>query len=162
MADRIAVLDHGRVVQMGTPEDLYESPATPFVARFLGDSNVFSGVLEAAGGATALRDGEARWVVDASAVDAIGLRAGEAASAVVRPERMALGRAGAPPKGENLVSGIVAETVYLGAARKVVVDLPDGRTLQVRLEAWSGDVELAPGDSVVVGWSASDAAIVPA
>ncbi|HSG13443.1 MAG TPA: ABC transporter ATP-binding protein [Gaiellaceae bacterium] len=161
MADRIAVLDHGRAVQTGTPEELYESPATPFVARFLGDSNVFSGILETAGATTALRDGDARWVIDSSAAAAVDLQAGASASAVVRPERMALGPAGAPPAAENLVSGVVAETVYLGAARKVVVDLPDGRSLQVRLEAWSGDVELAPGDSVVVGWSAADAAIVP-
>jgi ABC-type Fe3+/spermidine/putrescine transport system ATPase subunit len=157
MADRIAVLDRGRVVQVGAPEALYESPASPFVARFLGDSNVFSGTLE---GEATLRDGESRWIVEPAAVAELGLQAGDTGSAVVRPERMAISRAGTPPAAPNLVSGVVAETIYLGAARKIVVDLPDGRTVQVRLESRSDEAELAPGDAVVVGWSPADAALV--
>jgi hypothetical protein len=73
---------------------------------------------------------------------------------------MTIGPATDPPADENLVSGFVAETVYLGAARKIVVDLPGGRTVQVRLESRAGGVGLEPGDAVVVGWSPSDAALV--
>jgi spermidine/putrescine ABC transporter ATP-binding subunit len=160
MADRIAVLDRGRVVQTGAPEELYEKPATPFVAGFLGDSNVFSGTLELAGDGAALRDGEARWIVDPAAVAEHGLGAGDTASVVIRPERMEIAPAATPPAEENLVSGVVAETVYLGAARKVVVDLPGGRTVQVRLESHRGELELSPGEAVVVGWSSADAAVV--
>ena len=145
MADRIAVLEHGRVVQMGQPEELYESPASPFVARFLGDSNVFLGAVETDERGTALRDGQARWVVDAEAVTALGLPAGASASAVGRPERMTIGPAQASPADTNLVSGVLAATVSLGAARKIVVDLPNGRTVQVRLESRSGTAELEPG-----------------
>jgi spermidine/putrescine ABC transporter ATP-binding subunit len=160
MADRIAVLDRGRVVQMGAPEELYERPATPFVAGFLGDSNVFSGTVELADGGAALRDGEARWIVDPASVSGLGLGAGDRASAVVRPERIAIAPAAAPPAVENLVSGVVAETVYLGAARKLVVDLPGGQTVQIRLESHRDELELSPGDTVVVGWSPADAALV--
>ncbi len=160
MADRIAVLDRGRVVQTGAPEELYEKPATPFVAGFLGDSNVFPGTIELTHGVAALRDEDTRWVVRTEAVSELGLGEGDAASAVVRPERMAIGPAATPPVAENLVSGVVAETVYLGAARKIVVDIPSGRTVQVRLESRSGRAELSPGDAVVVGWSPADAALV--
>jgi spermidine/putrescine ABC transporter ATP-binding subunit len=160
MADRIAVLDRGRVVQTGAPEALYESPATPFVAGFLGDSNVFSGTVELHEGVAALLDGEARWIVDPAAVAERGLGGGDRASAVVRPERVVIGRSGAPPAADNLVSGVVAETVYLGAARKIVVDLPSGRTVQVRLESRSDESDLAAGEAVVVGWSPADAALV--
>ena len=160
MADRIAVLERGRVVQTGAPDELYERPASPFVAGFLGDSNIFGGSLEIGEGVAALRDGEARWIVEPKAVEHLGLRAGDAAAAVVRPERMTIGPKTAPPIAENLVSGVVAETIYLGAARKIIVDLPGGRTVQVRLESRSEHAELAPGDAVIVGWTPADAALV--
>ena len=163
MADRIAVMEHGKVVQIGEPESLYESPGTPFVARFLGDSNLFTGTLDMGAGAPSLVDGEVRWVVDANAVGRLGLTSGSEATVVVRPERMSIveaaGGAG-PPASTNAVSGVVAETVYLGAARKIVVDLPGGRTVQVRLESRGEGPGFAPGDAVVVGWEAGAATLV--
>ncbi|GIU96081.1 MAG: polyamine-transporting ATPase [Gaiellaceae bacterium] len=159
MADRIAVLDRGRVVQLGDPETLYEAPASPFVARFLGESNLFSGTLEFRGDEAFLVDREARWRVDAQAAARSGIAPGRKALAVVRPERMAMVRDPGPGAPTNLVSGIVAEIVYLGAARKVVVDLPDGSSLQVRLES-RADASFAPGEAVVVGWAPEDAALV--
>ena len=163
MADRIAVMEHGKVIQIGAPETLYESPGTPFVARFLGDSNLFTGTLDAVGGPPSLVDGEARWLIDAGAVDRLGLAPGSEATVVVRPERMSIvaaaGGAGLPG-GANAISGVVAETVYLGAARKIIVDLPDGRAVQVRLESRSRDATFAPGEAVVVGWAPGDATLV--
>ena len=163
MADRIAVMDHGKVVQIGTPETLYESPGTPFVARFLGDSNLFTGTLDTARGAPSLVDGDARWLVDAEAASRLGLTEGAEATAVVRPERMSIVAArsvGGLPAGVNAVSGVVAETVYLGAARKIVVDLPDRHSVQVRLESRAPRSAFAPGDAVVVGWEPGDASLV--
>jgi hypothetical protein len=64
------------------------------------------------------------------------------------------------PAGANAVSGVVAETVYLGAARKIIVDLSDGRSVQVRLESRARDTAFAPGDAVVVGWAPGDATLV--
>ena len=163
MADRIAVMEHGKVIQIGAPEALYESPGTPFVARFLGDSNLFTGTLDAGGGAPSLVEGEARWLVDAGSVDRIGLGPGSEATVVVRPERMSIVSAGSGaglPAGANAASGVVAETVYLGAVRKIIVDLPDGRSVQVRLESRARDSAFAPGDAVVVGWAPGDATLV--
>jgi len=163
MADRIAVMERGKVVQIGAPETLYESPGTPFVARFLGDSNLFTGTLAAGGGAPSLVGGDARWLVDAEAVNRLGLVEGSEATAVVRPERMTIvaasGAAGVPA-GANAVSGVVAETVYLGAARKIVVDLPDRKSVQVRLESRAQHSTFAPGDAVVIGWAPGDASLV--
>jgi len=163
MADRIAVMEHGKVVQIGAPETLYESPGTPFVARFLGDSNLFTGTLDAVCGPPSLADGESRWLVDPDAVDGLGLAPGSEATVVVRPERMSIVAAGGVadlPAGANAVSGVVAETVYLGAARKIIVDLSDGRSVQVRLESRARDTAFAPGDAVVVGWAPGDATLV--
>jgi spermidine/putrescine ABC transporter ATP-binding subunit len=163
MADRIAVMERGKVVQIGAPEALYETPVTPFVARFLGDSNLFTGALDAGGGVPSLTEGQARWLVDAGAVDRLGLSPGAEATVVVRPERMSIVAASGAdrlPAGTNAVSGIVAETVYLGAARKIVVDLPEGRSVQVRLESRARDVAFGPGDAVVVGWMPAEATLV--
>jgi putrescine transport system ATP-binding protein len=159
MADRIAVLDRGRVVQLGAPETLYEQPATPFVARFLGESNLFHGTLELRDDGAFLVDGDVRWKVDAAAAARLGIEPGASATAVVRPERMTLAPAPGPEAPANLVSGVVAEVVYLGAARKVVVDLPSGRSVQIRLES-RAELAGAPGDPVLVGWAPSDAALV--
>ena len=163
MADRIAVMEHGKVIQIGAPETLYESPGTPFVARFLGDSNLFTGTLDAGGVAPSLVGGDARWLVDAEAVSRLGLVEGSEATAVVRPERMSIVAASAAaglPAAVNAVSGVVAETVYLGAARKIVVDLPDRHSVQVRLESRAPHSAFAPGDAVVVGWVPGDASLV--
>ena len=163
MADRIAVMEHGKVVQIGAPETLYESPGTPFVARFLGDSNLFTGTLEMGSGTPSLVGGDTRWLVDGEAVSRLGLAEGFEATAVVRPERMSIVVASAAaglPAGVNAVSGVVAETVYLGAARKIVVDLPDRHSVQVRLESRSAHSTFAPGDAVVVGWAPDDASLV--
>ena len=166
MADRIAVMEDGRIVQVDTPEGLYESPQSPFVARFLGDSNLFTGTIERAEAAVTLRDGDAAWAVPAAVVDGLGLTAGDEATIVVRPERMVLipaaGGGAAVPSGANVLSGIVAETVYLGVARKVVVQLDRGGTLHVRLEG-EARVASAPetGSRVLVGWAPEAGVVVP-
>jgi ABC-type Fe3+/spermidine/putrescine transport system ATPase subunit len=111
----------------------------------------------------ALVDGEARWLVEPGAPGRAGLDTGAEATIVVRPERILLvpaAAAGCLPAGANAVSGVVAETVYLGAARKIVVDLPDGRTLQVRRETRADQGEPGPGAAVVAGWLPADAVLV--
>ncbi|MCS7005938.1 MAG: ABC transporter ATP-binding protein [Thermoleophilia bacterium] len=163
MADRIAVLDRGRIVQVGEPETLYEVPETLFVARFLGESNLFSGTLELGEDRAFLVDSDVRWEVDAAQARRRGLAPGTRATAVVRPERTIVAAATRPPTPAppNLASGVVAETVYLGAARKVVVDLARGGTVQARFES-RGDGAFAPGEAVVVGWEPAAAALVVA
>ncbi len=162
MADRIAVMEHGKVVQLGSPESLYETPGTPFVARFLGDSNAFGGTLSVRDGVATLVDGEARWLVDPGQVARAGLADGAEATIVVRPERMTIAGVGAAVAADaNALSGTLAETVYLGAARKLVVDLADGRSVQVRLESRAEAAGLTAGDAVVVAWQPDDGVLVP-
>jgi ABC-type Fe3+/spermidine/putrescine transport system ATPase subunit len=128
MADRIAVMHEGAVAQVGTPDELYERPGTRFVANFLGDANVFD---EGA-------DGRA---------------------VVVRPERLRVAPAGAPERLDGVVRtlpGRLAEVVYLGTARKYVVDLHDGRTVQARVPVREDRTPLTAGDEVLLGWEDGD------
>lgn len=108
MSDRIAVFNHGRIEQVATPRDLYELPATPFVAGFVGTSNVLDGAA-----ATALL--------------------GEPGTFSVRPEKIHLHLDDAPPAMPHAVTaaGVVREVVYLGSATQSIVDLDLGGSLIV-------------------------------
>jgi spermidine/putrescine transport system ATP-binding protein len=117
MADAIAVMNRGRIEQLGPPEELYERPATAFVAGFLGASNLLPGVVEGPD-AVRLESGE---LIRAR----VNARAG-AVAAGVRPEKISIG----PRGGENRLEGTVAETAYLGVATQVVVRTNAG-TVQV-------------------------------
>jgi spermidine/putrescine transport system ATP-binding protein len=140
MADSIAVMDQGHIEQLGHPEELYERPATAFVAGFLGASNLLPGVVEGADGVR-LEDGTlVRAVVDG--------RAGPVAAGV-RPEKITLGEAGGP----NRLSGTVVETAYIGVATQVVVRTPAGTVQVFAQNVDSGGRIPGPGVSVTLSWS---------
>lgn len=135
MADRIAVLRDGHVEQVGAPDELYERPATRFVAGFLGDANLFPAGTP--GEEIVVRPERLRLAL---AADASALGAG-----VAETRR-----------------GRVAEVAYLGTARKYVIDLEGGGTAQARVASVDDSSPLTAGDEVVVGWAASDGVVVAA
>lgn len=147
MSDQIAVLAEGRVEQVGPPQEIYSSPATTFVAGFLGAANIF--------------DAEVVEVSDTSAIcSAIGTRLGAvvdhsvprgAAAIVIRPERIALQASGEPVRaGDNVIGGTVAQIVYLGSSTQVHVDVGAPTPLVVEVPNASGPstVEYSPGSTV--------------
>jgi spermidine/putrescine transport system ATP-binding protein len=119
MSDRIAVMNRGRIEQVGSPEEVYERPRTTFVAGFIGVSNLMPAkVLNAAGGRGTVR-------LD-TGVDVDGncgaFESGEHCHAVVRPEKLRILRADEPPPDSlPSVSGIVESSVFLGTATQIVV-----------------------------------------
>ncbi|CAA7625882.1 putrescine transporter subunit: ATP-binding component of ABC superfamily [Magnetospirillum sp. LM-5] len=122
MSSRVAVMDKGRILQVGRPHEVYEYPANRFVADFIGTANFFAGQVTAGGCFQA--DGIARpMVVDPG--EAVG-----AATVMIRPEKLAMSRE-APADAANLVAGTVVEIAYLG----------DVSIYHVRLE--SGQIVLA-------------------
>jgi spermidine/putrescine transport system ATP-binding protein len=129
MSDRIAVMNGGRVEQVGDPEEVYERPATTFVAGFIGVSNLMPGVVTG--------DGEVRLDNGPTVrVPTPGLASGERCHAVVRPEKLridALGPDGSPPAGGGSprVEGIVESSVYLGTSTQMIADLGDGVRITV-------------------------------
>jgi len=154
MADRLVVMRNGRVQQVGTQEDLYERPATPFVAGFIGQSNMVAGVLAdgavAAGGAVLRLAGR---------YDGAG-----ACTLALRPERV---RLAAPGTGQ--ANGVVELSSYLGAVREHLVRLgPDLRVL-VRDPTGGGGRLHPAGDAVALRWDlaaervfdAVDASLLP-
>lgn len=140
MADQIAVMNGGRIEQLGPPTELYERPATAFVAGFLGISNLLPGVVEDKG-AVRLDTG----TVLRAKVDG---RTGRVAAGV-RPEKIKLGEGG----GANTLEGRIAETAYIGVATQVVVDTPAGTVQVFAQNIDSGESIPAPGSSITLSWS---------
>ncbi len=118
MSDRIAVMNDGRVEQVAGPEEIYERPATTFVAGFIGVSNLMPGTLDA-GGQIRLDTGPT-----VRATDVNGFQPGERCFAVVRPEKLWIDRTEVPPDPRiPSVEGTVESSLYLGTSTQVVVDL---------------------------------------
>ena len=125
MSDRVAVMSAGRIDQVGTPQAIYEDPATVFVADFLGVSNLMDATAEgASAGACTVRIGEFTLRAQCGDVDARG-----PVKVVVRPERLAL-MAFDESERDNSLPGMVERTVYVGASLQVLVRLPTGITMQ--------------------------------
>jgi spermidine/putrescine transport system ATP-binding protein len=123
MSDRIAVMHEGRVDQVGTPREIYEGPATLFVADFLGVANVMEvEVLTRDGSGCRLRVGERELRAEC---DFVGTGA---ASAVVRPERLRV--LSHDQTGENHIPGMIDRTIYVGSNLQVMVRLANGGLLQ--------------------------------
>ena len=131
MSDRLAVLHQGRVEQVGTPVEIYERPATAFVADFVGISNLLEGAA-----ARALRGSEEPFTI--------------------RPEKIRILDAGAPtPAGEIAAVGRVHDVAYLGSHTRYVVAVDAGATLTVieqNRDAVPRDVQGARGRRVLLAW----------
>ncbi|MDX3926125.1 MAG: ABC transporter ATP-binding protein [Shinella sp.] len=127
LSDRIAVFNRGRIEQVGTGRELYEEPATLFVGRFIGDSTILRGEIQADPSGTAL--GIAGEVVTTPK----RLETAGTPVMLLRPECLALFRPGsACSDGENRLSGTVTEAIYLGSGSKYEVRLADGSMAVVR------------------------------
>jgi len=147
MADSIAVMNLGHIEQLGRPEELYERPATSFVAGFLGASNLLQGTVEGPD-AVRLENGTlVRAQVDG--------RSGRVAAGV-RPEKITLGAGG----GSNELSGTIAETAYIGVATQVVVRTPAGTVHVFAQNIDSGGRVPAPGSNVILSWGPESTFVV--
>ena len=120
MSDRIAVMNEGIVEQIADPEEVYERPATTFVAGFIGVSNLMPGTVTAANGATYGVDLDAGVGITAPGE---GFAVDDRCHAVVRPEKLEIHDATAPAPDRPNVEGVVASSLYLGTATQIVVRL---------------------------------------
>jgi spermidine/putrescine ABC transporter ATP-binding subunit len=148
MADRIAILKDGKLLQCGTPRDVYEHPDNRFAADFIGVMNFFPGV--AALGGVRLPDGT--MIASES-----GPLSGDAVAAV-RPERIHLRSC------ENTIHGTVRALAYHGLDLQLHVETPlSPRPVSVRLTADMAEGQsLHPGDAVTLGWVGKDTRVFPA
>jgi len=121
-ADLIAVMNGGRIDQLGTPEDIYARPQSEFVARFIGASNVLKG--------TARDENHMSFAGATLRVTGAKLTAGQSAAVAIRQHDTQLATQ-APASAENTIKATVTRQVYLGASRDYVVETADGNSLRV-------------------------------
>jgi spermidine/putrescine ABC transporter ATP-binding subunit len=161
MSDRIAVMDRGRIAQLGTPAEIYENPRTAFVAGFIGQSNFFDGRVA--------QHWDGRWLLELRAGGALqvphhpGLEQNATIRVAVRPEWMNLRRADSVPPGENVLAGTIRDIIYLGQTLHIIVAIPSIGDITVALRnegqitrplAWKR------GESAIISWSIDDCQIL--
>ncbi|WP_282694049.1 ABC transporter ATP-binding protein [Streptomyces sp. CC208A] len=155
MADQVAVMNGGRVEQLGAPADLYENPKTTFVANFLGTSNLIEAEVVETGTDVLVTAGGGKLRVPGDrCTDAV--RKGGKLLVGVRPEKISLAHAddaGSIADGRNRVTGRIVESSFIGVSTQYVVNSPAGAELQVYEQNIERDARLRPGAEVVLHWN---------
>ncbi|MGH1522659.1 ABC transporter ATP-binding protein [Leifsonia sp. L25] len=154
MADTVAVMNKGRIEQMGAPELLYELPSTVFVANFLGQSNLFAGpVIDSAGETLGVEVGGRRIQVPRTRAQ----RSSGTVTVGVRPEKLTLhaGEHTIPPGANRLGPGRVIDVSFSGVSTQYLVDMPGIGTVIVFAQNLASGPAAGFGDEVWVSWEAS-------
>jgi iron(III) transport system ATP-binding protein len=164
LSDRIAVMDAGRIQQVGPPGELYERPASLFVADFIGTNNFLPGtVVEVSAGYARIRTPSGDiWGAGSSEV-----RPGTGATAAVRPENVELLDGSESPSGggsvfENRLRGRVVLFQFMGSVLRYEVEIAGNTVLKIDIHDPKRHRPLAPATEVVLGFAANAAAVYPA
>ncbi|MFH8790600.1 ABC transporter ATP-binding protein [Streptomyces roseoverticillatus] len=156
MADTVAVMNAGRVEQLGAPADLYETPRTTFVANFLGTSNLITAeVLDTSGETLVLRASDTKLALPRVRCTTAP-RAGGKLLVGIRPEKITLTHAddaGTIPEGRNRVHGRITGSSFIGVSTQYLVDSPVATGLSVYEQNIERDSRLMPGADVVLHWN---------
>ena len=158
LSSRLAVLDHGRVLQVGAPHEVYETPATRHVAEFLGAANLIDGVVasESSGVAEILCDG-LPGLFRASAPN--GAAAGTTVAVAIRPEKIRV--CDSAFYGENKLNGKVKNVAYIGDVSIYSVTLANGCTLRVQSTNTKRDgATPSEGTELCLSWDPTDAVVI--
>ncbi|MET7859594.1 ABC transporter ATP-binding protein [Streptomyces sp. NPDC005318] len=155
MADTVAVMNAGRVEQLGAPADLYENPKTTFVANFLGTSNLIEGEITEAGADVLVAAGGSTLRLPADRCSAPAARGGKLLVGV-RPEKISLASADEADviaAGRNRVTGRIVDSSFIGVSTQYVVESPAGKALQVYEQNVGHRAGLTRGTEVVLHWN---------
>ncbi|WFU14597.1 ABC transporter ATP-binding protein [Bradyrhizobium sp. CB3481] len=154
ISDRIAVMNHGQIEQIGSPEDLYEDPATLFVADFVGASNHIVGTVRSV-------SGDICTIITSGGVECVGqvrqVRDTSVVTMVVRPERVLLGQEALD--AENRHSGVIETVTYVGDTVRYSVRISASDVLLTNVQNARGRPRLSVGDAVTVGWNSEDSIV---
>ena len=164
MADRICVMNYGKILQLGTPTDVYYKPHSEFVARFFGDNNLIEGVVRDGSVDRRIVEtpiGPLLCMADGAAIGASGSRA----FAVIRPEAIRVDAGSGWQQGamDQIVTGQVTSVGFGGSTTVAVVEAvgQDGAVpLRVKLPSRVEGLSIGPGDRVRLGWRAGDCRLV--
>lgn len=160
MSDRIAIMNQGNLEQVGTSNEIYYHPATPFVAEFIGESNRFEAVTTKIqhDGSARMSIGEVGFYVSGK-THTVPLREGQKITVFLRPEAIKLSALEATNTSNNeAMSGTIEEIIFVGSTRKYLVNL-QGQVRLTALETTLGAAQFSIGDTVALTWSADDCSV---
>ncbi|WP_399930317.1 ABC transporter ATP-binding protein [Streptomyces kanamyceticus] len=156
MADTVAVMNGGRVEQLGAPADLYENPRTTFVANFLGTSNFIEAEVAATSGDDlVVKAGDCKLTLPAARCTGPTATGGKVLVGI-RPEKISLAHAddaGRIPEGRNRITGRIADSSFIGVSTQYVVHSPVCPSFEVYAQNIERDGRLTPGAEVVLHWN---------
>jgi spermidine/putrescine transport system ATP-binding protein len=150
LSDRIAVMAEGRIVQLGSPREIYERPSGRTVAQFVGHANFIEGRCDGAGVVLA-----GDWRLEGRA--GCEIPAGAPVVAVLRYEKLVISK-----DSKDGMSATVTDATYLGASIRVGVRLDSGRSLIAELPSTEANAALKPGSEVRVSWAPENLVVLPA
>ena len=156
MASRIAVMRQGKVLQVGTPREIYEQPNCRFVADFIGNVNLFEGQLQhTSPGRCEISSPEGVLAVTHS-VSGTSDPIGTAVSVAVRPEKIHIAKS-RPGVSDNLFTGKVREIAYFGSYSTFIVDMPSGKSVKITEgnTAQQDEIPITWGDEVFFWWDSA-------
>jgi putrescine transport system ATP-binding protein len=167
LGTRLGVMNHGRIAQVGSPSDIYESPATRFVADFIGSVNMFEGrVSQDSPDGVRIECDELACTVRAER--GVACARGATVWTAIRPEKIAISRqpppALQPGASENAVRGTVREIAYMGDMSIYLVQIDSGKMLRVTLPniTRGGERPLAREEQVWLSWHGSSPVVLTA
>lgn len=157
MSDNVAIMNEGKFVQIGTPQELYHNPSAAFVAGFVGDTNRWAGkVTRVENGAVEVAT-EAGLTMRGSVRGAGNPGAGDTVSAFVRPEFISAEKTGASAKpvdpAHNVITGKVDSILFNGANSRILVRDGAGELIEADVVLTGGTQDLKPKDDVTLSWS---------
>lgn len=156
MSDRIAVMNEGRIEQIGEPTELYDEPQSRFVASFIGESNFLRGqVADSTNGRCRV---EIPGVATLICPEMTGAVTGQEVTVTVRPEKLIFGNGATA--GANLVPGQIEQVIFAGEMRRYEVVLSNGEHLVLKRQNRAGEQQFSRGDDVLVAWAYEDTRLV--
>ncbi|MGF1627916.1 MAG: ABC transporter ATP-binding protein [Kiloniellaceae bacterium] len=158
MSDHVAVMNHGKFEQIGTPQQLYHKPASAFVAGFVGDTNRWNGQVVEAGNGRARVDTTAGISLACTAGSGQNLRPGDSVEVFVRPEFIHTGRVHErPPESNDFLEGAVDSLLFNGANSRALIRTRSGGLIEADVTVTGGTDDVRPGETVRLTWSADQA-----
>ena len=162
MSDRVAVMNHGRLLQVGTPQEIYESPASSFVANFIGVSNGLAGRIDRVDGAFCLV--RVADLPDAPALLArrpAGAEEGSPVTLLLRPERLHLSTDVRLDGYDNALRARINKAIYNGSEMQYQVALSDNVVWKARVPNSGSDrKQFLPGEAVFIRWNADEGVVL--
>ena len=148
MSDRIAVMNEGRIVQVGSPREIYANPASEFASEFIGETNLFNGIVaQIDDGLVHIKMGTGQMLVGIGA----NLNVGQAVTLSVRPELIRVNASSSLDDSKSRLSGSILDVIFLGSRTRLQIEIGDGKVVLADLDD-EDSIELTIGSNVELSW----------